>query len=80
MPYVSVVTPRVNHTKMRGIHRLYKYGTVQLKIELIGKIHLFFDSLSLKNSIVKCVWLEAIMGWVTFWKFLKKHVSEDKIR
>ena len=30
----------------------------------INKIHLLFDSLSLKNSTIKRVWLGAIMGWV----------------
>jgi len=39
--------------------------------ELIGttythKMHILFDSPSLKNFIVKRVCLEVVMGWVTF--------------
>ena len=33
-----------------------------IDITYTNKIHLLFDSLSLKNSIVKHVWLETILG------------------
>ena len=44
----------------------------------INKKHLLFDSLSLKNFIVKYVWLRVVMEWVTFWKLSRKVLSEDK--
>ena len=46
-------------------------------MELIGtiyinKMHLLFGSPSLKNFIVKRVWLGVVIGWVTFWKVFQK--------
>lgn len=38
----------------------------------INKMHLFFGSLSLKNSIIKRAWLRVIIRWVTFWKVSRK--------
>lgn len=51
--------------------------------ELIGtiyiqKMHLFFDSQSLKNFIVKCAWLWGLRDVLPFGKFLGKHVNEKK--
>ena len=39
-----------------------------ISITYTNKMHLLFSSSSLRNSIVKCVWLRIVMGWVTFWK------------
>jgi len=45
--------------------------------ELIGttytdKMDLIFGSSSLKNFTVKCTWLQAIVGWVSFWEVSQK--------
>jgi len=39
-------------------------------ITYINKIHLFFSSL--KNFIVKLVWLKVVMKCVTFWEVSQK--------
>jgi hypothetical protein len=38
----------------------------------INKIHLLFGSTFHKNSTVKCAWLGALFGWVTYWKVPRK--------
>lgn len=43
-----------------------------IDITYTNKIHLLFDSLSLINSKILCVWLGVVTGWMTFWK-----VSQD---
>jgi len=43
-------------------------------------MHLLFGSPSLKNSIVKRVWLGVVIGWGTFWMFIEKRVSEAQTR
>ena len=45
-----------------------------IDITYTNKMHLLFGSPSLKNSKVKCVCLEAIMGWVAFWEVFSENV------
>lgn len=60
--------------------RLYNWAWLKenIYISYVNKMHLFFSSLSLKNYTVKCVWLELVMGWVTFWEVFSKFCDEDK--
>ena len=37
-----------------------------IDITYTNKMHLLFDSLSLKNFIITHVWLGVVMRWVTF--------------
>ena len=43
-----------------------------IAITYTNKMHILFSSSSLKNSTVKCVWLGAIMGWMTFWEVFQE--------
>jgi len=36
------------------------------------KMYILFDSPSLKNFIVRRVWLRVVMRWVTFWEVFQK--------
>ena len=59
------VTPRLNHTRMRGIQRLCRYEDCTIDDDLkelidttyINKMHILFSNTLIKNFIVKRVWL-----------------------
>ena len=78
-------TPIETHQNERDLEAVQVWNcTVEDDLkELIGtthtnKMHVFFSRSSLKNYIVKHVWFQAIIGWLSFYKFPKKHVNEDK--
>ena len=63
--------------------QVWDYATEDDLKELISttytnKMHLFFSSSSLRNFIIKRVWLRVVMEWVTFWDISGKHVNEGK--
>lgn len=50
-----------------------------ISITYTNKVHLLFDSLSLKKFIIKCVWHEVVMEWVIF-KEVSQKVCEWEVR
>ena len=79
--WITCNTP-TNHTKKERHSKTLQVWdcTIEKDLkDLIGttytnKIHLFFDSLSHKNFIVKRVWLGIVIRWMTFLKIFKKMV------
>jgi len=43
-----------------------------ISITYTNKMHLLFGSPSLKNFIIKRVWLGVVVGWMTFWEVSHK--------